>query len=276
MAGIFWNARGLGEPEKRRFLKETICEHKVEFVCIQETKKKDFTGLWLAGISGNFTFIWLWQRAVGASGGLLMGVREDLFDVDTCVASKYMTRMTMMDKRTSFKWNLVNVYEAAHSRDKEEFLISFVQMLGSSVFPFVVGGDFNIIRRSKDRNKTKKLPKWSFFFNSIIEHWGLKELELSGRNFTWSNNQIDPLFVKLDRILVSPSWELKFPLVTVRTLVRGVSDHTASLMHTGVKPNVFNKPFRFELCWFAREDLVNIVNRVWSTNLCGKDNLAVW
>ena len=61
--------------------------------------------------------------------------------------------------------------------------------------------------------KLKKLPIWSFYFNSIIEHWGLKELELSGRSFTWSNNQDDPLYVKLDRILVSPSWEQHFPLV---------------------------------------------------------------
>ena len=163
MAGIFWNARGLGEPEKRRFLAETISEHKLEFVCIQETKKSAFPDPWLAGLSGLFTFIWLWQPSVGASGGLLMGVREDLFEVDTCVASKYLTRMTLMDKRTDFKWNLVNVYGAAHSRDKEDFLIDFVHMLGCNDHPFVVGGDFNIIRRSKDRNKVKKLPKWSFF-----------------------------------------------------------------------------------------------------------------
>ena len=99
MAGIFWNARGLEEPEKRRFLAETISEHKLEFVCIQETKKRAFADPWLAGVSGRFTFIWLWRPSVGASGGLLMGVREDLFEIDTCVASKYLTRMTLMNKR---------------------------------------------------------------------------------------------------------------------------------------------------------------------------------
>lgn len=240
MAGLFWNARGLGEPEKRRFLRESISEHSLEFICVQETKK-DFDDSWLAGVSGRFTYIWLWQPSEGASGGLLMGVREDLFEVDVCIAGRYMTRMVIMDKIPGFKWNLINVYGAAHVKDKEEFLVDLVQALGYNNLPCVFGGDFNLIRRISERNKIKKLPKWSFYFNSVIEHWGLKELELSGRSYTWSNNQEDPLFAKLDRILVSSLWEQQFPLVTVRTLVRGVSDHAALLLHTCIKPNVSHK-----------------------------------
>ena len=146
----------------------------------------------------------------------------------------FFTRMIIMNKRSGFKWTLINAYGAAHTKDKKDFLIDFVHMLGHNKLHLVIGGDFNIIRRINERSRAKKLPVWSFYFNSIIEHWGLKELELSGRSFTWSNNQDDPLYVKLDRILVSPSWEQHLPLVTVRTLVRGVSDHAALLVHTGV------------------------------------------
>ena len=118
MAGVFWYARGLGEPAKRRFLKEIISEHALEFICIQETKKTDFSDPWLASIGGRFTFIWLWHPSIGASGGLLMGVREDLFEVDTCTATRFFTRMIIMDKRSGFKWTLINVYGAAHTKDK--------------------------------------------------------------------------------------------------------------------------------------------------------------
>jgi hypothetical protein len=52
----------------------------------------------------------------------------------------------------------------------------------------MLADDFNIIRRASDRNKFKKVSKFTNIFNSIIEHWGLKEIELSGRSFTWSNN----------------------------------------------------------------------------------------
>ena len=161
-------------------------------------------------------------------------------------------------------------------RNKAEFLMDLVQALGYNKLPCVFGGDFNLIRRINERNKIKKLPKWSFYFNSIIEHWGLKELDLSGRSYTWSNNQEDPLFAKLDRILVSSLWEQQFPLVTVRTLVRGVSDHAALLLHTGIKSTINRKPFKFELCWLSREELPNIVNKVWSSTVRRGSSLDWW
>jgi hypothetical protein len=34
----------------------------------------------------------------------------------------------------------------------------------------------------------------------------LRELELSGRHFTWANNLDTPTFERLDRILVSTHW----------------------------------------------------------------------
>ena len=68
-----------------------------------------------------------------------MGVREDLFEVDVCIAGTYMTRMVIMDKRSGFKWNLINVYGAAHVRNKEEFLMELVQALGYNKLPCVLG-----------------------------------------------------------------------------------------------------------------------------------------
>jgi mannosylglycoprotein endo-beta-mannosidase len=123
-----------------------------------------------------------------------MGVREDKYDVDVCVTNKIFTRMVLIDRQSGFKWNLVNIYGASNSKGKADFLVELVHVLNVNSFPFMVGGDFNLVRRSSERNKVKKLSKWSALFNSIIEHWGLKELALSGRSFTWSNNQVDPLF----------------------------------------------------------------------------------
>jgi hypothetical protein len=39
--------------------------------------------------------------------------------------------------------------------------------------------------------------------NAIIEHWDSRDLDLVRRCFTWWNNQKDPVFEKLDIILVS-------------------------------------------------------------------------
>jgi endonuclease/exonuclease/phosphatase family metal-dependent hydrolase len=56
---------------------------------------------------------------------------------------------------------------------------------------------------------------------------------MSGRKYTWANNLATPTFKKLDRILITTEWEEKFPLSTVQTLIREVSDHTPLLLNSG-------------------------------------------
>jgi hypothetical protein len=64
---LHWNIRGLGLPEKRRFLKEFIITEHFDIICIQETKKEDFTQRFLYSLSPKFSdrqFI----LSVGAAG----------------------------------------------------------------------------------------------------------------------------------------------------------------------------------------------------------------
>ena len=52
-------------------------------------------------------------------------------------------------------------------------------------------------------------------FNIIIESLDLREIDLTGRQFTCANTLPIPTYEKLDRVLASVEWEQKFPLVTV-------------------------------------------------------------
>ena len=73
-------------------------------------------------------------------------------------------------------------------------------------------------------------------FNTIIESLDLREIELSGRKFTWANAMPNPTFEKLDRVLASVEWEQKFPCVTVQALTRGILDHTPLFIDSGRPP----------------------------------------
>jgi hypothetical protein len=48
-------------------------------------------------------------------------------------------------------------------------------------------------------------------FNEFINHYKLREIA-RGAQYTWTNNQVNPVLVKLDRFLVSTEWEERFPL----------------------------------------------------------------
>ena len=62
-------------------------------------------------------------------------------------------------------------------------------------------------------------------------------------------------YEKLDRVLMTTEWELKYPLITVHALDRGVSDHTPLLLETG-DPAFQGHPkhFKMELSWLSHED----------------------
>jgi exonuclease III len=95
-----------------------------------------------------------------------------------------------------------------------------------------VGGDFNLLRFSNEKNKAMSHSKWTDIFNSIINTCALREIHTSGGQYTWSNNHSDPTLEKLDRFLMSSSWEMLFPLVTVHKLVRDMSDHNPLILDT--------------------------------------------
>jgi L-lysine 2,3-aminomutase len=71
------------------------------------------------------------------------------------------------------------------------------------MLPMLIGGDFNFIRFPSEKNKEMRRSKWSSMFNAIINTYELKEVEMSGGQFTWSNNHLNPTVEKLDIFLMT-------------------------------------------------------------------------
>lgn len=124
-------------------------------------------------------------------------------------------------------------------------------------------------------NKPGGLGRWSTLFNSVIESLELVELDICNRMYTWSNDHADPLFQKLDKCLVNLDWAELFPLITVSALERGLSDHCPLIIDFG-SIDRGGKPFKFELCWFFRDDLELIVREVWAIDVLGLNSLDEW
>jgi hypothetical protein len=95
----------------------------------------------------------------------------------------------------------------------------------------------------------------------VINSLDLRELELSWRQYTWANNLQTPTYEKLDRILVSTDWELKYPKVNVHALPRALSDHTPLLLDTGMSSQHNPQMFKFELAWLFKDGFYDTVTR---------------
>lgn len=94
-------------------------------------------------------------------------------------------------------------------------------------------------------------------------------MPLHVRLYTWANKLDDPTFEKLDRVLVSPDWDLSFPLG------RDLSDHVPLLLSTGVDPPHINH-FRYENCWVERKGFVEVVKQSWYAPTFCKFDVDKW
>lgn len=68
-------------------------------------------------------------------------------------------------------------------------------------------GTLIFLRNPSEKSNDRYDARWPLLFNACIESLNLRELELSGRKFTWASSSLCPTFEKLDRILVSTDWE---------------------------------------------------------------------
>jgi hypothetical protein len=75
-------------------------------------------------------------------------------------------------------------------------------MMSHERLPILMGGDFNILRHAHEKNKENFEGRWHFLFNCVIDGLNLRELEMSGRRYTWVNSLPNPTYEKLDRILI--------------------------------------------------------------------------
>jgi exonuclease III len=219
MKGVFWNCRGLRDLAKHTFLHDVAADNKLDFIALSETNKNSFSTQCLENFSAGADFIWHWKCPRGLSGGMLMGVNQASFEVQNIEDGDYHIKFIIKNKTDGFHWALVSVYGAAQEEHKEHFLSELVRACTScGDLPFIVGGDFNIIRNPSENNNSRYNDKWPLLFNAIIETLNLRELVLTGRRYTWTNYVEVPTYEKLDRILVTTDWEQKFPLASVQAL----------------------------------------------------------
>jgi hypothetical protein len=229
-----------------------VREHKLDFIVLLETGRTNFATPFLKHLSGGLDYMWYCLPPRGRSGGILVGINMETTSIQRVETGDFCVKLFVKTKSDGFDWILVGVYGAAQDALKPNFLAELVRICESENLPMLVGGDFNIIRRQEEKNNDNFNACWPFIFNAIIETLDLREIIMSGRQFTWASRREIPTYEKLDRVLTNVEWEQKFPLVTVCALTRTGSDHTPLLIDFGEAAHIGNRnTFSFELSWMG-------------------------
>ena len=127
--GLIWNVRGMSDKEKIDFIKECVSKYMLDFIGIQETIKQEFSPNFLSGIGGDMEFNWTWNPARGKSGGILVGINKNSFDILEKEQGEYFIRTLLSNKKDGFCCYLVIVYGDAQPAGKPKFLVELVHTI---------------------------------------------------------------------------------------------------------------------------------------------------
>ena len=86
---------------------------------------------------------------------------------------------------------------------------------------------------------------------------------MSGGMYTWINKQDPPTLEKLDRILVTNSWEDIYPHAMVKKLPRKISGHNPLILCSGQNKKMPHIQFKFELNWIDNPNFLQEVDKIW-------------
>jgi hypothetical protein len=134
--------------------------------------------------------------------------------------------------------------------------------------PWMLAGDFNMIRYSYEKNNNNFRISEAESFSDCINDLCLIELPLLDRRYTWSNRRATPTLERLDRVFINLAWDEILPSTILSSLTRRTSDHVPLKIDISTSiPK--SKLFRFENYWVQNAGFRDKAASTWN---CQTDN----
>lgn len=259
-----WNVRGLNAPAWQHEVKQVVQLHKPHILFLQETKlhhidnSLDRSAL---GVDYEDNFIYL--PSEGTSGGILIAYRRDHFLLQNPRLTTNTISATVIDSRTSSQWTITGVYGPQTEMDKKICIRELRQLKSTALPAWLLLGDFNLIYKEADKNNDQLNRRLMLRFRWALNHLAVKEINLAGRKFTWSNGQAQPTLTRIDRIFSTMAWEEIYvdPMIHVHS--SSISDHTPLQLLPQAPAPKFTR-FRFESFWTQMTGYQECVSQQWN------------
>jgi endonuclease/exonuclease/phosphatase family metal-dependent hydrolase len=117
----------------------------------------------------------------------------------------------------------------AHNR-KDDFFVELVAQKQPVGVRWLVLGDFNQIRRPRDKNNANVNRSCINRFRTALQTCELHEIHLQNRSFTWNNERENPTLCKLDAFYCNNDWDICFGSHVLNALSSSLSDHFPLLL----------------------------------------------
>jgi hypothetical protein len=166
----------------------------------------------------------------GSSGGILVCINENNFEIIDYWIIQFSINIIIKNKNSEFTWLYTIVYGPPSPGQKSQFRKELQDIRVLSTLPWLVGGDFNVVRNKQERKGLTFNHSVSRKVNSFISENSLKDMRPRDRLYTWSNFISNPSFVCLDKFLCTIEWKNEFSNYLSKSLPRYQLDHNALII----------------------------------------------
>jgi exonuclease III len=271
---LVWNVRGLNNPAKRALVKESVISSSSSVVCFQESKLSAVNQSLIYELCGLDFDGFVFLPAEETRGGVIIAWKSALFRGDVVHIGTWSVTVNLCWLAANRSWSLTSVYGPQGDEEKLLFLEELSVIREICLGEWLIAGDFNLIAAAEDKNNSRINRRLLNAFRSKINDLELKEMYMFGRRYTWSSEQARPTLVKLDRILVTTSWEDLFPEAHLQALSSSNSDHCPLLLTCGeFKP--VSRRFRFETFWTKLNGFMEVVKESWERSVDSTDPFCI-
>ena len=182
------NINGLGKGDfKISWVSNLILKHKINFACIQETKRKKLDNRKISKMWGSFDFDYAYQSSVGQGGGLVSIWNKDLFHKKGEIIQRDCIIVHGVWKEGGQPICFVNIYASQNPSIRADLWNTITSFLTNWEGLYIVCGDFNDVRNSDERRGSFYDSRASNRFNQFIHSNQLIDVKIGGCSFTWAN-----------------------------------------------------------------------------------------
>ncbi|CAL5415768.1 unnamed protein product [Camellia sinensis] len=258
-----WNIRGLGKSVKRGRIRKLICDRRVDFVLLQETKKTSISESEVRTLWGRRDMEFMAVDSEGLAGGLLCIWDPSLFQLKDCCSNRRFVLLSGTLLK-SFDCVILNVYAPNDVNGRGMLWDTLIKLKSDFPNPWCLGGDFNEIRFIGERGGCSGREKGMKELNAFIDKCELNDIPLLGRKYTWCNAQEGEKWSRIDRVLLNPEWLQRFNF-KLWGLPRTCSDHCPLLLMEDER-DWGPRPFRFINAWIMHPGFLSVMEKFWTEN----------
>ena len=190
-------------------------------VCLQETKLSHVEGPDIRETVGaEFERHFAYLPAQETRGGVLVAVHEDFYTVQSSFITSNAVTVKVQATTSGASWWLTVVYGPQDDSAKLAFLNELRQISCITSDLWLIIGDFNMILQASDKSNDNINRRLMGAFHKTVDDLELKELQLKGRKFTWTNNVTH---TRIDRAFCTSDWEMMMPSCSLQAISSLVS-----------------------------------------------------